>query len=292
MANKVTFSPETVAGMFNTVKGHSSIAKLSGSEPVAFSGNEYFTFSTDSHSSLVTEGGKKPAAEAKVASVVARPFKLVFQSRVSDEFLNCSEEKRLDYLTNFSNAMAKVIAKDFDIVAFHGVDPATGTEDSTQKAACFDTKITNAVKYDETKPDANIKAGIALLGDADVNGAAISPALKTALSNMETSTGAEKYPEIGWGTADVTSIKGLPVDANSSVSYGSAGVEAYVGDFQNALKWGFAQDVTIEAIEYGDPDGTGVDLKNTNQVCLRAEAYLGYAILDADSFAKVVDNAE
>ena len=45
----------------------------------------------------------------------------------------------------------------------------------------------------------------------------------------------------------------------------------------------------MDVIEYGDPDNTGVDLKGHNQVYLRAEAYLGWAIFDAASFAKVND---
>ena len=41
-------------------------------------------------------------------------------------------------------------------------------------------------------------------------------------------------------------------------------------------------------IEYGDPDNSGKDLKGYNQVYLRSEIYLGWGILDADSFARVV----
>lgn len=43
----------------------------------------------------------------------------------------------------------------------------------------------------------------------------------------------------------------------------------------------------MEVIEYGDPDGQG-DLKKTNQIVLRAEAYIGWGILDNASFKKIV----
>ena len=43
-------------------------------------------------------------------------------------------------------------------------------------------------------------------------------------------------------------------------------------------------------IPYGDPDNTGVDLKGSNQVYLRAEVYLGWGILDPKSFARVKNN--
>ena len=42
----------------------------------------------------------------------------------------------------------------------------------------------------------------------------------------------------------------------------------------------------MEVIEYGDPDGAG-DLKRYNQVYLRAEAYIGWAILDPSAFGIV-----
>ena len=281
------FSPETIKDLYSKVKGHSAIARLSASEPVAFSGNDYFVFSADDEAALVSETGEKPAGSASTGTVTARPFKLVYQARVSDEFLHCAEEKQLDILATFTDGMAKKVARGLDIVAFHGIDPKTKAESSEYGSKCFDKVVSNSVTYDETAPDANIKSAIAMLEDSDANGAAISKEMKTALGNMQTSTGADKYPEIGWGNTDLTSIKGLPVDCNTTVTYGNDKAEAYVGDFQNALKWGYAQDVTIDVIEYGAPDG-GTDLKQTNEVLLRAEAYVGFAILDADAFAKVV----
>jgi hypothetical protein len=65
----------------------------------------------------------------------------------------------------------------------------------------------------------------------------------------------------------------------------------YVGDFENAFRWGFGKEVSLEVIEYGDPDNTGSDLKGHNQVYLRCEAYIGWGILDFDSFGRV-DSAE
>lgn len=63
---------------------------------------------------------------------------------------------------------------------------------------------------------------------------------------------------------------------------------AYVGDFENAFKWGYADQIPMEVIEYGDPDGQG-DLKRTNEVLLRAEAWIGWAILDKGAFSRIVE---
>ena len=54
------------------------------------------------------------------------------------------------------------------------------------------------------------------------------------------------------------------------------------------VKWGYAKQIPLEVIRYGDPDNSGKDLKGYNQVYLRAEIYLGWGILDNNSFARVV----
>ncbi len=51
---------------------------------------------------------------------------------------------------------------------------------------------------------------------------------------------------------------------------------------------GYAKEVPMEIIKYGDPDNTGRDLKGYNQVYIRCEAYIGWGIMDADSFARIV----
>ncbi|MCB6181932.1 hypothetical protein, partial [Dialister invisus] len=54
---------------------------------------------------------------------------------------------------------------------------------------------------------------------------------------------------------------------------------------------GYAENIPMEIIEFGDPDQTGRDLKAYNEVCLRAEAYVGWGILDPEAFARVEEAA-
>ena len=75
-------------------------------------------------------------------------------------------------------------------------------------------------------------------------------------------------------------------DNNPTVSFGNSPDRVIIGDFENAFRWGYAEDIPMEIIVYGDPDGLG-DLKRMNQIVLRAEAYIGWGILDAASFAKI-----
>ena len=61
-----------------------------------------------------------------------------------------------------------------------------------------------------------------------------------------------------------------------------------MGDF-NYFRWGFAKEIPMEIIRYGNPDNDATmgDLKGHNQVYLRAEAYLGWGILAPNAFALV-----
>ena len=52
------FKPEVVKEVFSKVNGHSSIIKLAKKMPVAFSGNDIFTFSLDGEAAIVGEGAE------------------------------------------------------------------------------------------------------------------------------------------------------------------------------------------------------------------------------------------
>ena len=84
-------------------------------------------------------------------------------------------------------------------------------------------------------------------------------------------------------------INGMPVQVSTNVSHKATDATAtdqfLLGDFTNSFRWGYARQMPIEVIEYGDPDNTGNDLKAYNQVAIRGEAYLGWAIFNKDAFA-------
>lgn len=284
-----TFKPELVKDLFNKVKGHSTLAKLSASDPMPFSGIDVMTFSMDGEAAIVGEGAQKPAGAADKGSVTIKPIKFVYQHRVTEEFLKMSDEKQLPILQTFNDGFAKKIARGFDIAAFHGVNPATNTSSDIVGSNCFDIMITNTVTYNSSTPDDNVDSAVApiQLAERDITGIAMSPAFGSALGKMKMAdSNAPMYPEFRYG-ANPGNFGGMPADINSTVSFGSSLDRAIVGDFANAFRWGYAQKVTFEIIPYGDPDGQG-DLKQTNEIVLRAECYVGWGILDAASFARIV----
>lgn len=285
----VNMSPELVTEIFTKTKGHSAIANLCAQTPIPFSGIDVMTFAMDGEVSIVGEGGQKPAGEATHGQVTIKPLKVIYQHRVSDEFLKVTNEKQLPYLQAFADGFSAKIARAIDIMAFHGVNPATKEVSDNIGNNCFDKAISNKVTFDAAKPDDNIDNAITPIQEADrqVTGIAMAPKFANALGKMK--TGAKEnvnlYPEFRFGQTP-TAFGQMPVDVNSTVSFDTSSDRAIIGDFQNAFKWGYSEQIPMEVIQYGDPDGQG-DLKRTNQVVLRAEAYIGWGILDTESFAIV-----
>ncbi len=284
------FNPELVTDLFSKVQGKSSLATLSNQIPVAFNGNEIFTFAMDDEVALVGENEAKSAGAVTVTPVKVVPVKIEYGHRVSDEFMYASEEKQLDILTAFNEGFAKKVARGLDIMAMHGVNPRTG-ETSSLISQSFDTDCAdNVVTYDASACDDNIEDAIALIGDYDATGLAMSKTFAAAMGKLENSNGGKLYPELQWG-GQPGSVNGVKTSVNSTVSFGSSTDRAIVGDFENAFVWGYAKDIPMEVIPYGDPDNTGSDLKGHNQVYIRAECYIGWGILDTSAFALVQETA-
>ena len=201
--------------------------------------------------------------------------------------MTATEEAQLNILQAFNDGFAKKVARGLDIAAFHGLNPRTSTASDVVGNNCFDKAVTQTVNYAAATVDENIEAAIALVegSGGEVTGLAGSPAVRQALAALKTTAGERLYPDLAWGGNPGT-VNGLPVDFNKTVSVGDTD-QAIVGDFENMLKWGYAKEVPLEVIPYGDPDNSGVDLKGSNQIYLRAEIYLGWGILDPNSFARV-----
>lgn len=283
------FAPELVADLFSKVAGHSTLAKLGAQMPISFVGNEIFTFSMDDEVEIVAEGGKKSEGVSAVEPVKIAPIKVVYQTRVSDEFMYASEEKKLEILKAFNDGYAKKVARGLDIMAIHGVNPRSKEASAIIGDNCFAKKAgISKVTFSEAEIEQNIEDAIAAVADNyDVTGMAMARPFSATLAGL-TVNGVKQYPELGWG-ANPATVKGLPVDVNSTVNFNNATERAIVGDFKNAFKWGYAKQIPLEVIQYGDPDQTGKDLKAYNQVCLRAETYIGWGILDAAAFARIAE---
>lgn len=276
------------------------LAKLSPEQPTIFGPVKGVTFSGVPRAKIVGEDEKKPSTGVSISGFTAQPIKVVTQQRVSDEFLWADNDYRIGVLQDLiSPALGASIGRAVDLIAFHGVDPATGSPATQVKTALDKTK--NTVEATDSATADLIKAVglIAAAGLQVPNGVALDPAFSFAVSTEvypkgSPLAGQPMYPNAGLSGLD--SWRGLQVGASSTVSgapeiaNGGSGVLAIAGDF-SAVHWGFQRNFPIEIIEYGDPDQTGRDLKGHNEVMVRAEAVLYVAIESLDSFAVVKKKA-
>lgn len=289
--NEVTnlFDPVLVKNLVSKVKGKSSLAKLSDMTPIPFDGRKEFVFSMDSEIDIVAENGKKTHGGMSLEPVKVMPIKVEYGARVSDEFIYATDENKINVMKAFNDGFAKKVAKGLDIMAFHGLNPRTGQASTIIGDNHFDKKVTQAVTFTPADPEANVEAAVLAVqgADGDVSGMAMSSIFSSALAGLKVN-GVKQYPELGWG-ANPGIVRGLPVDVNKTVSNGTGTKDrAILGDFESMFKWGYAKEVPLEIIKYGDPDNSGRDLRGYNQVYLRAELYIGWGILDGNSFARIV----
>lgn len=285
------FPAELVDGMINQVKGTSVLARLTGATPIPFNGQTEFTFNMDNEIGIVAEGAAKPAQSGSLGTRTITPIKVVYTMRTSDEFMIENDIYQLGVLQAFSEGFSRKLAKGLDLMAIHGINPYEDKASSIIGTNCFDKAGVQAVaKESADTADSLIEKGISLVQakEYDVTGLAMSPAVRSELAALTTTDGHRVYPDLAWGS-NPGQINGLPVQVSTNVSHKATDATTtdsfLLGDFTNNFKWGFARQMPLEVIEYGDPDNTGNDLKAYNQVALRCEAYLGWAIFDKNAFA-------
>lgn len=284
--------PETIVnGLINKVKGHSSLARLCAATPIPFNGMREFTFDLDKDVDIVAESGKKSVGGGTVGTRTIMPIKFEYSMRVSDEFMYGSEEYQLGVLDSFSEAFARKLARGLDIAAFHGLNPRTKEASTIVNENHFDKAVEkNTVERSEGGADDDLDAAVQKITDAEntVSGIAMAPAFASDMAKVKVN-GVVQYPEFRFGGHPAT-FSAMSVDVNKTVSEGAAEGQkdlAVLGDFANCFRWGYAKEMPLEVIEYGNPDNdeTLGDLKGHNQVLLRCEAYVGWGILDPTAFA-------
>lgn len=285
------FPEELIPDLIQKTTGASALAKLVNASPIPFNGQKEFTFQLDKEVDVVAENGAKSKGGMTVEPVTIVPIKIEYGARISDEFLYAAEAAQLDYLRAFADGFSKKVAKGLDLMAFHGINPRTGAASSVIGTNHFDAKVTQAVTIQAgDTPDKNVEAAIAMVmgAERDVTGMVLSPAFRSSLSAMTLASGAKAYPDLAWGNSP-SAINGLRVESSNALSANGSPDRALVGDFSGSFKWGYAKEIPIEIIKYGNPDNDAVlgDLKGHNQIYIRGEVYLGWGILDANAFAMI-----
>src|SRR5690554_2188559 len=103
----VTLPSNIMDGIVEKTKTGSTVAALSGTDPMRFGDVTIVTFDDDLSAEFVEEGAPKSEDSATPSSVVASPHKAVVNFRTSDEFLIVDEEYQLGVLDAFEEKCAR-----------------------------------------------------------------------------------------------------------------------------------------------------------------------------------------
>lgn len=282
--------------------GHSSrtlstVAKLSGREPMRFGEVDIITFNDFPKAEFVGEGADKGHTTGGFDSVTAKPYKAQVTMRFNEEVQWADEDHQLGVFRELGAAGQTALSRALDLGMYHRINPLTGAVITGWTN--YVTATTKNVEIATADADDDFRAAVGLLVNStptvSVNGAAFDPRFSWALSQLKARDGSgetsqQRYPSLGFGT-NVTDFMGVPVAQGDTVSgqpeATDTKVRAIVGDFQNGIRWGVQRDIPVELIRYGDPDGQG-DLKRKNQIAMRLEIVYGWYVF-VDRFAVIKD---
>lgn len=270
------------------------LAQLTPGDPDLKVGpTDFFTFTMTPKAELVGEGSNKSSQDGTPTQVVAKTYKVQITYRFSQEVMFADEDDQTQIVENLVANVAVALSRALDLLAIHGINPATGVVSGA--ISNYFVKAGNGVGSVTATGTAqtDLESAAVLLQTAGYNatGIAFDPLYAGQLARSKDSQNRPLYPELGLGFT-VNQFQGLQAASSDTVSGrkevvgGAINVRAILGDF-DAFKWGVARELPLETIQYGDPDGAG-DLKRTNEIAIRAESYIGFAIFDGAAFAMIV----
>ena len=268
------------------------LAKLTPGDPELKVGvTDHFVFTGTPKAQLVGESGQKESADGTPGKKQVRTYKVQITYRFSNEVQWEDEDYQTELIENLVANAATAISRALDLLAIHGVNPATG---NTGAVTDYFNESGNDVHRVTRTADAQAdmeNAASALQGSGySATGIGFDPVFAGQLARSKDQENRPLYPELGLGFA-IETFQGLNAASSDTVSGRQeldpeeATLNAIMGDF-NAFKWGIARNMPLELIEYGDPDDNG-DLKGSNEVAIRAESVIGFGIMDEEAFALI-----
>ncbi len=273
------------------------LAKLAPQDPqIKIGSTDHFTFTATPKAELVGESANKDSQDSIPTKVTVKTYKVQVTYRFSQELMWSDEDYQTGIVDKMVSNVAIALSRALDLIAIHGINPVTGTVSAS--VTSYFTKAGNGVGRSVATADAQADLEEAALdlqtAGYVATGIAFDPLFAGQLARKKDTSNRPLYPELGLGFgferfAGLTAASSDTVSGRQELAPGSVQVKALVGDF-NAFQWGIAREVPLELIEYGDPDGNG-DLKRTNEVAIRAESVLGYAIFDPSAFSLITSGA-
>lgn len=277
----------------------STVRRLSGQTPMPLTGSTIAVQTGNIEAGVVAEGGEKPVGSTSYATKTITPIKVAAIAVVSNETIALNPAGVWD---NIQGDISNAITRAFDLAVLHGRSAKTGAaiagveyvNQTTKRVELGSTSKANGGLVGDLVAGYNLVAN----GDQvlnDFNGFAADPRFKSKLIGTTDVNGRPVFQAGVDLSAGMDNVLGLPVAYGRAVS-GKIGasaptaVRAFGGDW-NALKYGFAQDITVTTSR----EATIVDGANTyhlyqqNMTAILCEAIFGWAITDVNSFVAYDD---
>lgn len=273
------------------------LSRLAPQDPqIKVGTTDHFTFTATPKAELVGESANKSSQNTNLSKVTAKTYKVQVTYRFSQELMWADEDYQSGIVDGLVANVATALSRALDLIAIHGINPATGTVSGS--VTNYFTKAGNGVgrvvATSNAQDDLESAAVDLQTSGYVATGIAFDPLYAGTLARSKDSQNRPLYPELGLGF-NFENFQGLSAASSDTVSgrqelaAEDVDVKAIVGDF-NAFQWGVAREIPLELIEFGDPDGNG-DLKRTNEVAIRAESVLGFAIFDPSAFSIITTGA-
>lgn len=267
------------------------LSRLSPSAPdIKVGSTDHFTFTGTPKAQLVGESANKSSMDGTPGKATVKTYKVQITYRMSNEVMWMDEDYQAGVVDGLVGNVATALSRALDLVAIHGINPLTG-EIASSVTEYFDRAgngVARVVSTGDVQADLETAASDLQEAGYSATGIALDPVYAGQLARKKDGENRPLYPELGLGFGfdnfmGLTAASSDTVSGRQELESSEVSIQAILGDW-NAFKWGVARQVPLETIEYGNPDGNG-DLKQTNEIAIRAEAVFGFAIFDGAAFS-------
>lgn len=265
----------------------SIVPSLSKSTPVIIGDNVIPVLTKRPRASIIGELQNKVDSELEAGAVNFKTIKAEVGLEFSMETVLTNPSGILDII---GEEMSQALARQIDAAVIHRRQSSNGALLTSGVTGIAETtQVVELPTTPGTDIDPLLWEGYNKVVDVSGNnftGFAVDPRLTYVLATARDSDGRRLNPDINMGQT-VTSYSGQPM-VNSKTVGGDVdagtdtGIRAIGGDW-DALRFGYAHQIGLRKIEYGDPFGNG-DLQRRNAVAYLMEVIFGWAILDPNAF--------
>jgi len=127
------------SGIWSKASTGSTVAALSGSEPMLFGETQLMTFTSSPKAQFVAEGAAKAGSDAGFGSKTVTPRKAQVTLRFNEEVQWADEDYQLGVLTKLSEEVSKALARALDLGIYHAINPLDGKALSGAPAKILDS---------------------------------------------------------------------------------------------------------------------------------------------------------